>query len=86
MPNLEGLDKKQRRSTRLFGHIPSRIQPFNGTYAVIFETGEARNFKFGTWIDLGISHISWVINYLQKGRDYVQAAEFLILWSPAYSG
>ena len=42
---------------REFGPTPSRIQPFNGHMRRIFGAGEARNFKFGVWIDPGKSHL-----------------------------
>jgi len=43
----------------------------------IFGTGEARNFKFGTWIDPGKSHISRTRKFPQKGRVQGPGAEFL---------
>jgi len=37
MPDLVGSGEKRLRSTREFGHTPSRIQQFNGTCAVSLE-------------------------------------------------
>jgi len=48
----------------------------------IFGTGEARNFKFGIWIDPGKSHLKRD-KIPQKGRGQGTGAEFLNFKPPS---
>ena len=48
----------------------------------IFGTGEARNFKFGIWIDPGNSHPR-TRKFPQKGRAQGPGAEFLNFKPPS---